>query len=92
MPGNCYGGFDSGNDLCLEGNIGALCEECDVYGIKWGTGYSIAEKYKCGKCDDSEKNTYIIIAMSIWTVISIMLSIKGTKEKLENKILIRMFQ
>jgi hypothetical protein len=27
---NCLGGMKGGNDLCFEGNIGALCESCDV--------------------------------------------------------------
>jgi hypothetical protein len=30
---NCLGGYDVGNDLCTEGLIGALCEECDIYGV-----------------------------------------------------------
>ncbi len=30
LLGNCVGGNGTGNSLCFEGHIGALCEECDV--------------------------------------------------------------
>lgn len=33
---NCKGGYDVGDDLCYEGLIGALCEECDIHGTYWG--------------------------------------------------------
>jgi hypothetical protein len=34
-PINCVGGLDVGNDLCIEGMVGALCEECDIQGAYW---------------------------------------------------------
>lgn len=30
--------------------IGALCEECDIYGTFWGVRYSNSAKYECGTC------------------------------------------
>lgn len=36
---NCEGGWNVGNDMCSEGNIGALCESCDWYGVKWGEAH-----------------------------------------------------
>lgn len=47
---NCKGGYDVGNDLCTEGNVGALCEECDIYSIYWDESYSQSAKYQCGTC------------------------------------------
>jgi hypothetical protein len=34
MPGNCLGGWFAGNPSCLKGNIGCLCESCDLYNIR----------------------------------------------------------
>lgn len=87
-PENCVGGFDSGNDLCTEGKIGALCEECDIYGTFWGESYSMAAKYECGLCADNTTNIIMIIALSVWTVISTILSVKGNQERMELSILV----
>lgn len=35
MPEACLGGEETGNDLCVVGHIGALCESCDLYQVKW---------------------------------------------------------
>lgn len=49
-PINCFGGYNVGNDVCIEGTIGALCEECDIHGAFWGSKYSNSAKYECGTC------------------------------------------
>jgi hypothetical protein len=30
LPANCIGGDLYGNNLCYEGHMGPLCEECDI--------------------------------------------------------------
>lgn len=30
LEDNCIGGFETGDFLCYEGHIGAMCKECDV--------------------------------------------------------------
>ena len=37
---NCNGGWDVAEDSCTLGNIGALCESCDIYGYRTGTKFS----------------------------------------------------
>ncbi|CAD8188935.1 unnamed protein product [Paramecium octaurelia] len=32
----CTGGWDVGNNLCLEGHLGGLCEECDNFDVRGG--------------------------------------------------------
>ena len=44
------GGLDVGDDLCIEGMVGALCEECDIHGIYWDIKYSNSARYECGTC------------------------------------------
>lgn len=36
FPGNCMGGWKTGDKSCAEGHIGALCESCDLYGVITG--------------------------------------------------------
>lgn len=36
-PENCEGPKEKG--YCIEGHIGALCENCDVYGKMWEGEY-----------------------------------------------------
>ena len=47
---NCLGGIETGDNLCAEGHIGALCESCDIYAVKWNESWAVSENYKCGKC------------------------------------------
>ncbi|CAD8194348.1 unnamed protein product [Paramecium pentaurelia] len=77
---NCLGGWNYGDVSCSLGHIGALCEQCDIYNIRGDGAYSISQKYKCGSCDDTKSNTLIIIGISLWTLISISISVKSTVE------------
>ncbi|CAK91844.1 unnamed protein product (macronuclear) [Paramecium tetraurelia] len=77
---NCLGGWNYGDSSCSLGHIGALCEQCDIYNTRGYGSYSISQKYKCGSCDDTDSNTLIIIAISLWTLISISISVKSTVE------------
>ncbi|CAD8113937.1 unnamed protein product [Paramecium sonneborni] len=77
---NCLGGWNYGDSSCSQGHIGALCEQCDLYNTRGEGSYSISSKFKCGSCDDTNANTFIIIGISLWTLISISISVKSTIE------------
>lgn len=58
--------------------MGALCESCDIYGTRSEDNYSTSSKYKCGACADTVAvNSIVITALSLFTLISMGLSVKG---------------
>ncbi|EWS75587.1 transmembrane protein, putative (macronuclear) [Tetrahymena thermophila SB210] len=81
---NCNGG-SYGDNICYEGHIGALCEECDIYGEYWSQTYSKSSKFSCTRCDQIQGNIWIVSLMTIWTLISMVLAIKGNIEILQEK-------
>ncbi|CAD8146912.1 unnamed protein product [Paramecium pentaurelia] len=86
LPSNCLGGWVPGDTSCYDGHIGALCEQCDIYGIR-GPQYSVSKKYTCGACSDTlEQNILIIIGISIFTLVTMILSVKGNYSFIENLI------
>ncbi|KAL4492983.1 hypothetical protein ABPG72_020762 [Tetrahymena utriculariae] len=86
---NCLGGSKS--QMCYEGHIGALCEECDIDGKVWGERYSHATDFTCGKCSQISDNIIKIVAISIWTIISIYLSASSSKELVQHNIMRNIF-
>ncbi|KAL4493332.1 hypothetical protein ABPG73_007139, partial [Tetrahymena malaccensis] len=84
LPANCPGGT-YGNNICFEGHIGALCEECDTYGDFWGTNYSKASDYACTRCDQIKGNLWFVFIMTAWTMISMTLAIKGNIDILKER-------
>ncbi|CAD8196346.1 unnamed protein product [Paramecium pentaurelia] len=80
MPENCIGGWNPGNNLCVNAHVGALCEQCDIYNVRGNGQYSLSSLYKCGSCDNIGDNTIKIALISLWTMISILISVKGTVE------------
>ncbi|CAD8196278.1 unnamed protein product [Paramecium pentaurelia] len=78
LPENCIGGWNPGNDLCISAHIGALCEQCDIYDLRGEGKFSTSTIYKCGSCDNIGDNTLKIGLISLWTMISILISVKGT--------------
>ncbi|CAD8211806.1 unnamed protein product [Paramecium pentaurelia] len=80
---NCLGGWKEGDTSCFEGHIGALCEECDLYNLRGDGQFSTSTKYSCGSCTEKNKNSIIITAITLWTLISILISVKSTVELLK---------
>ncbi|CAD8147103.1 unnamed protein product [Paramecium octaurelia] len=74
---NCLGGWNSGDISCYKGHIGALCEQCDIWNIRGGGSFSTSQQYSCGSCDNVSYNLVQIIGFSIWSLITIVLSVKG---------------
>ncbi|KAL4456739.1 hypothetical protein ABPG73_014765 [Tetrahymena malaccensis] len=53
---NCVG-QSFGNEVCIQGHIGPLCEECDIFGNFWKESYTKKQKYECIQCQ--QFNSYI---------------------------------
>ncbi|CAD8063527.1 unnamed protein product [Paramecium sonneborni] len=84
LPENCNGGWKPGNPSCYTGHMGALCESCDIYGVR-DEFYSTSAKYKCGPCADTlAVNAIVITALSFVTLFSMILSVKGNYQMLED--------
>lgn len=77
---NCVGGLHVGNDICTEGHVGALCEECDVQGSYWPEKYSKSGSYKCAKCSQMGLNAVIILVLTIWCIVSLKLGASKNME------------
>lgn len=75
---NCKGGFEGGNKLCSEGNIGALCESCDVGVEYWSESWANNEEFICGKCSSVTSNAIKVTLFNIWVLITVVLSVKET--------------
>ncbi|CAD8110877.1 unnamed protein product [Paramecium sonneborni] len=86
QPENCLGGWEEGDNSCFLGHIGALCEQCDLYNIRGDGYYSVSQKYSCGSCLEKEKNSLIITFVSIWTLISILISVQSTMKAIKEQV------
>ena len=59
------------------GHIGVKCIECDVKGSYWNDNYVHVNPLTCATCSSGSGAEAIITAITIWTLISVCLSIKG---------------
>ncbi|CAD8126371.1 unnamed protein product [Paramecium sonneborni] len=80
---NCNGGWEVGDTSCFQGHVGALCEECDLYNLRGEGHYSTSNKYQCSPCTDQELNSILISLISFWTIISALISVRGTVTLIE---------
>ena len=79
LPENCIGGI-SDNNICFEGHIGAKCDECDIQATFWTQNYAKSGKFSCQSCEKIKNNSIIVVLLTLWTLISIVLAIKGDLE------------
>ncbi|CAD8109520.1 unnamed protein product [Paramecium sonneborni] len=86
---NCNGGWHEGDTSCYLGHIGALCEECDLHNIRGLGHFSTSDKYSCGSCIDKSKNAVVIAGISLWTLISILITVRSNKTLNEQMMLKR---
>ncbi|EAS04487.2 transmembrane protein, putative (macronuclear) [Tetrahymena thermophila SB210] len=89
LESNCLGGSTS--KMCYEGHIGALCEECDIDGKVWGERYSHSSDFTCGKCSQISDNVIKIVAISLWTIISIYLSASSSIQLVQHNTMRNIF-
>ncbi|CAD8149864.1 unnamed protein product [Paramecium octaurelia] len=80
---NCKGGWRPGDESCILGHIGALCEQCDLYDSRGSGFYSVSSAYSCGSCDQIAYNVITIVFVSLWTLISTLMSVSSTIEMIE---------
>ncbi|CAD8108685.1 unnamed protein product [Paramecium primaurelia] len=85
---NCNGGWIEGDTSCYQGHIGALCEECDIHNYRGFGHFSTSAKYTCGSCVDNNQNIAAITAISLWTLISILISVRSNVS-LNEKIILK---
>ena len=65
------------NDI-YKWNLGALCEECDLYAKDWPDSWAPSGGYKCGKCSEISGNLQKVLLITVWTLITTLLSVKST--------------
>ncbi|CAK90140.1 unnamed protein product (macronuclear) [Paramecium tetraurelia] len=81
---NCKGGFYVGNDMCQIGQIGALCEECDIYAIHWEESYYNSAKFECKRCSERTNNKSVIVITCIIIILTTFLTIYGHEDRIKN--------
>ncbi|CAD8080777.1 unnamed protein product [Paramecium sonneborni] len=69
----CQGGWEVGDQLCLKGHIGGLCEECDIYNIRgFGEHYKSLTNNQCEICPKLSINLILFIFVTLWYKIKIL--------------------
>ncbi|CAD8094633.1 unnamed protein product [Paramecium sonneborni] len=77
----CQGGWDVGDQSCQLGHIGGLCEECDIYNIKgFGQYFKSQTNMQCYLCPKESINILPFIFVSIWSLLSIFLSVRSIEK------------
>ncbi|KAL4475061.1 hypothetical protein ABPG74_001757 [Tetrahymena malaccensis] len=82
---NCKGGSSFGNQLCQEGYVGALCEECDLFAEVWSHSYTRQGNFKCVKCSNQAMSYFLIFLSHILTLIVAISSIVSNSESIKIK-------
>ncbi|KAL4493877.1 hypothetical protein ABPG73_010155 [Tetrahymena malaccensis] len=60
--------------------------EKDIYGQHWGISYAKSAKFSCTRCDQIKGNIWIVVLMTVWTLISMCLAIKGNVDVIKEKV------
>lgn len=66
-------------------------ESCDIYGVVYNEPYSMAGDFKCGKCQEVSGNVIKIIAISIWTLLSMAFAVKSSISMIRTIVMISCF-
>ncbi|KAL4476128.1 hypothetical protein ABPG74_009861 [Tetrahymena malaccensis] len=59
--------------------------QIQIYGLFWNNSYAKTSKYSCTRCDEIKNNSWIIVLMTLWTLVSMCLAIKGDIDVLREK-------
>ncbi|CAD8117345.1 unnamed protein product [Paramecium primaurelia] len=77
----CQGGWGVNNELFFKGHLGGLCEECDRFNIRGeGQFFKNQQSVECEQCQDTTKRLIAFFLISIWAILSTLLTI-GSIEK-----------
>ncbi|KAL4512129.1 hypothetical protein ABPG72_005131 [Tetrahymena utriculariae] len=68
-------GSSVGNNICKEGYIGALCQECDLFSDFWSDSYAKQGQYNCVKCNQMILSYIFLILLVTFTFILALASI-----------------
>ncbi|CAD8130058.1 unnamed protein product [Paramecium sonneborni] len=70
-----------GDDLCFNGHIGALCEECDRYNLRGdGQFFKNQQQLDCQQCDELSKRLIAFFLVSIWALLSTLITISSIEQ------------
>jgi len=83
LPSNCVGGNTESDGLCYPGHIGPRCEACDLTGSYWNKSYARSSSYQCVDCDTVNYNYVFLAGISIFSFVSMVISITGTVSKIK---------
>ncbi|KAL4511061.1 hypothetical protein ABPG73_008139 [Tetrahymena malaccensis] len=64
----------------------------DIHGEHWGQPYAKSAKYSCTRCDKIKGNVWIVVLMTVWTLVSMCLAIKGDVDVLREKVAVLTIQ
>ncbi|CAD8140549.1 unnamed protein product [Paramecium octaurelia] len=77
-PTYCEGGWKYGNELCSQGHIGGLCEECDRYDIRGaGQFFKDQKQLECKQCLEFSGLLLTFLLISIWSILPTLLTIQS---------------
>ncbi|CAD8188000.1 unnamed protein product [Paramecium octaurelia] len=80
-PTYCQGGWTFGNDLCTQGHLGGLCEECDRYDIRGsGSFFKDQKQLECRQCEEFSRLLLTFLLISIWAILSTLLTIRSIEK------------
>ncbi|CAD8072151.1 unnamed protein product [Paramecium primaurelia] len=87
---NCKGGWTVGDQLCLRGHLGAMCEECDIYDVR-GQGKYLkgSENSICWPCFGNSDSLAPFILNSLWAILSVFLTLDGINKSNDLFVLLR---
>jgi len=88
----CIGGNSSGNEICLDGHIGARCESCDLMGTYWGTSYARSSKKACLQCDAMTYNYVLLAFVALVNFAAIAFSIVGALKNIEQSLKLKVIR
>ncbi|CAD8087605.1 unnamed protein product [Paramecium sonneborni] len=77
----CQGGWEVNDKLCLQGHIGGLCEECDIYNIRgFGKHFKSLTNMQCQICPRESINLILFIFVTLWSFFTIFLSVRSIEK------------
>ncbi|KAM3133270.1 hypothetical protein pb186bvf_014563 [Paramecium bursaria] len=75
----CQGGWQVGDQSCLQGQVGALCKECDIYNTR-GSGQYAQNEISCLLCDYSVQLLFKGLLVISWLMFLVYLSYDTNKQ------------